>query len=107
MSVSDIALRKAKPREKSYKISDGGGLFLRINPNGSKLWRMKYRVTGREKLLSFGAYPIISLVEASRMRDDAKRSLTRGTDPALKRKQEKLATANAANNTFGVMVAEY
>jgi hypothetical protein len=57
MPLTDMQARKAKPTERPYKLADGGGLFLLVQPNGSKLWRMKYRHEGREKLLSFGSYP--------------------------------------------------
>ena len=59
MALSELAARKAKPRQKPYKLTDGGGLFLLVQPNGSKLWRHKYRFEGKEKLLSFGPYPLL------------------------------------------------
>lgn len=58
MHLSDLAVRKAKPEDKPFKLSDGGGLHLLVRPNGAKLWRLKYRFAGKEKLLSFGPYPI-------------------------------------------------
>lgn len=64
MPLSDLQIRKAKQRDKPYKVADGLGLFLQINPSGSKLWRMKYRFLGKEKLLALGAYPLISLADA-------------------------------------------
>lgn len=90
MSLSDAAVRAAKPREKPYKLTDSSGLHLLIRPNGSKLWRLKYRFVGREKLLSFGAYPVISLADARKRRDDAKRLLADGTDPSVKKKHDKI-----------------
>lgn len=65
----------AKPRDKAYKLADGGGLYLQVNPNGSKYWRMKYRFAGKEKKLSFGTYPDITLAEASTKRDEARKVL--------------------------------
>lgn len=100
-------MRNAKPREKAFKLADGGGLHLVVRPNGSKLWRLKYRLHGREKLLSFGIYPVVSLADARRRRDDAKRLLTEGTDPGAAKKQQKLAAKLSASNTFGLIVQEF
>jgi hypothetical protein len=58
---NDIAFRSAKPREKPFKLSDGGGLFLLVQPNATKLWRLAYRYDGKQKLLALGQYPVISL----------------------------------------------
>ena len=64
--------KEKKRKEKSYKLSDGGGLYLLVEPNGSRYWRMKYRVAGKEKRLSFGVYPTVSLANARQKREDAK-----------------------------------
>jgi hypothetical protein len=61
MALSDTSIRAAKPKDKPYKMADAGGLFLLVNPTGSKLWRLKYRIDGREKLLAIGAYPAVTL----------------------------------------------
>src|ERR1700693_1479991 len=106
MSLSDFALRKAKPEEKPYKLSDGGGLYALVTPRGSKLWRLKYRFGGKEKVLSFGAYPIVSLATARRKRDEAKQLLAEKTDPASKKNLDEIVAATVANNTFGVVAAE-
>lgn len=76
-----VSIRTAKPRAKPYKIGCGHGLFLLINPNGSKLWRFKYRFEGREKTLTFGAYPLVSLLNARMQRDAAKLQLLKGIGP--------------------------
>jgi integrase len=107
MYLSDVAVRKAALRERSYKLSDGGGLHVLVQPNGSKHWRLKYRFAGKEKLLSFGRYPMTTLAEARSKRDEAKKLLSSGTDPALRRKLDKIAAATAAQNTFGAVAAEY
>ncbi len=65
----------AKPRDQAYKLADGGGLYLQVNPNGSKYWRMKYRFAGKEKKFSFGTYPDITLAEARTKRDEARKVL--------------------------------
>lgn len=82
MKLSDKACKTAKSKEKLYKLADGGGLYLRVNPTGSKLWHMKYRYLGKEKLLAFGVYPIVTLAEAREKRDQAKKLLTNDTDPS-------------------------
>lgn len=69
MPLSDIEIKTAKPREKPYKLTDGGWLFLLVNPNGSKLWRLSYRFGGKQKLLALGAYPGIGLKDARTKRD--------------------------------------
>lgn len=106
MPLSEFSIRKAKPAEKPIKLADGGGLYLLITPNGSKLWRLKYRFAGKEKLLSFGPYPTVSLAEARRKRDEAKKLLIEGTDPSTKKKLDSLAASAAAANTFGAIARE-
>lgn len=107
MALSEFAVRKAKPREKAYKLTDGGGLYLHVQPGGSKLWRMKYRYLGKEKLLSFGPYPAISIADARRKRDEAKKLLVEGSDPAAKKKQVRLSAEAKARQTFGLLADEY
>ena len=85
MALSDLAARKAKPKDKAYKLTDGSGLYLHIQPNGSKLWRLKYYYLGKEKLLSFGPYPLLTIAEARAKRDEAKKLLMDGVDPARKK----------------------
>lgn len=93
MALSIPILRSAKPRTKPYKLADEKGLFLLVQPSGGMLWRMKYRVDGRdeagnpkrvEKKLGLGTYPDISLKEARERRDQARRDLANGIDPAEK-----------------------
>ncbi len=106
MFLSDLAIRKAKPDGKPFKLADGGGLHLLIRPNGAKLWRLKYRFCGKEKLLSFGPYPTTSLADARRKREEAKKLLTAGTDPSAQKKLDGIAAAASASNTFGSIVRE-
>lgn len=80
--LSDAACRTAKPGEKPKKLSDSGGLYLLILPSGGKSWRLAYRFAGKQKAISFGKYPAVSLAEARGKRDDAKRKLEAGLDPA-------------------------
>jgi integrase len=91
MPLTDTAIRNAKPGRKPFKLSDGGGLFLLIEPRGSKLWRMAYRHAGKQKTLSFGIYPTVTLADARSRRDTARALLADGTDPALQRKLDKQA----------------
>jgi hypothetical protein len=106
MSLTNISILNAAPREKPYKLSDGSGMFLLVNPNGSKWWRLKYRFAGSEKLISLGTYPDVSLKAARERRDDARRSLREGTDPGALRKQEK-QKKKAVGDTFAKVAREY
>lgn len=107
MPLTDIEIKKSKPASRPYKKFDGGGLHLFITPNGSKLWRLKYRFKGREKLLSYGPYPLVSLREARAWRDRAKRLLIDGLDPSAENFREKDEARAAAQRTFGTIAEEY
>ncbi|CAI2515690.1 Putative prophage CPS-53 integrase [Serratia liquefaciens] len=107
MPLTDVKVRTAKPQDKPYKLTDGGGLYLLVNTNGSRYWRMKYRVMGREKLLSIGVYPDISLAVARQIRDEARRALAQGNDPGAIKKAEKQAKKIAAENTFEAIAREW
>lgn len=107
MALTDLQLTQAIPAERDYKIFDGGGLYIMIRPNGSKLWRMKYRLHGREKKLSFGKYPEVSLKEARLMRDEARVEIGRGGDPARRKREEKIAASIRAGDTFEAVAHEY
>ncbi len=89
--LTDTAFRNAAPREKPYKLTDGLGLFMLINPNGSKWWRIKYRIAGKEQLLSLGTYPEVGLKEVRERRDEIRKELAQGINPSQKRKAEKEA----------------
>lgn len=104
--LSALAIDNAKPREKPYKLSDGNGLHLLVNPNGSKLWRLRYRFGGKQLMLSLGLFPDVSLASARLKRDDARKLIAADKDPSLQRKLEKLAGVEAAKNTFGVIPRE-
>lgn len=107
MALTDTAVRKAKPADRPYKLADGGGLFVLINPTGSKWWRLKYRFEGKEKLLSLGTYPDTGLAEARERRDAARKLLAAGADPGEQRKAEKAAGAERAANSFEVIAREW
>jgi integrase len=99
MSLTFLEVRNAKSKDKPYKLSDGEGLYLLINPSGSKLWRFKYRFDGKEKLLSIGIYPDLSLAEARDHRDQARNQLANNFDPSeikrINRQQRDVVTSNS------------
>ena len=105
--LTDPACRNAKPKEKQYKLSDEKGLFLLIHPNGSKYWRLKYRVAGKEKMLALGVYPEVSLAAARSKRDDARKLNDNGVDPGALKKEEKRTRKIAAENSFEAITKEW
>lgn len=106
MSLNARQVDTIKPKEKIFKLTDGGGLYLQVNPNGSKYWRMKYRYAGKEKKLSFGIYPDISLAEARTKRDEARKVLANDKDPGEVKKAEQLAKRLSVTNTFEAIALE-
>ena len=106
MAITDAALRAMKPGAKARKIADDKGLYVYIPPNGSRLWRMAYRHDGKQKTLSFGAYPEIGLAAARAARDAARALIRDGIDPGAQKKLDRLAKADAAAATFEVIAAE-
>lgn len=107
MTLSDTSIRKAKPGAKPVKLFDGGGLYVLLTPTGSRLWRMKYRFAGKEKLLALGAYPAVSLKGARELRDDARRELVKGIDPGEIRRARKAAARMRDGSTFEVVAREW
>ena len=107
MALTDIAIRNAKARPKPYKMADALGLFLLVQPSGGKLWRLKYRVEGREKKLGFGTYPEVSLSDARRRRDEAREMIAEGKDPSREKQRDKIRSRIQAENTFNAVAAEY
>ena len=107
MSLTDTKIRQSKPKEKSYKLSDEKGLYLEIAPAGGKWWRLKFRVDGKEKRLSLGVYPDVTLAMARERRDDARRLLATGADPSAHRKASKLALTEAGLGSFEIVAREW
>jgi len=101
--LTDAAIRKEKPSNKPVKRFDERGLFLLISPTGGKLWRLKYRFGGKEKLLALGAYPDVSLADARNRRDEARKLLASGVDPSERRRMERQASAT----TFEAVASEW
>lgn len=100
MALTAAEVRNARPGEKAYKLADGGGLFLFVSTAGARSWRMKYRFAGREKLLTFGLFPEVTLAEARERRDDARRLLRQDRDPGAERARTRRDAEHAAANTF-------
>ena len=107
MPLTDTAAKNAKPKAKPYKLGDSGGLFLLVATNGGRWWRLKYRFDGKEKLLSVGIYPEVSLKQARDRRDEARRLLAEGIDPGEHRKVTKVAQSEADPNTFEAVALEW
>ena len=107
MALTSLAIENAKPKERPYKLSDGEGLHLLVQPNGSKLWRFRYQFDLKEKMLSLGTFPDVSLADARAKRTEARRLVAKGIDPSQQKKLDKIANANAANNAFGAIAEEH
>lgn len=102
-----IGIRGLRPRDKPYKVADGNGLFLLVQPSGALLWRFKFRCRGIEKKLSLGRFPEVSLHEARARREEARAKLIDGVDPAAEKRQAELEAKLAAANTFRLVADEY
>jgi hypothetical protein len=107
MPLTEVAIRNAKPREKPYKVGDTLGLFLLVQPSGGKLWRVKYRIDGKEKKLAIGIYPQVGLAEARRRRDAARELVAAGKDPGREKQREKVRSRIQAETTFDAIAAEF
>ena len=107
MPLTDTAIRKSKPAERPIKLSDSAGLYLLVNPSGSRWWRFDYRLAGKRKTLSMGTYPDTGLAEARERRDGARRLLAAGIDPGEQRKAAKAAGLAHAANSFAVVAEEW
>ncbi|WP_083399629.1 integrase arm-type DNA-binding domain-containing protein [Pragia fontium] len=99
-------MKVSKPKEKAYKLSDGG-LYLLINPNGSKYWGLKYRIAGKEKLLAMGGYPAVFLASARKKRDDAREIIAAGGDLNETKKTERAELKATIENTFESVAREW
>jgi hypothetical protein len=107
MALNDTLVRAAKPQEKDYKINDGRGLYLQVSKAGGKHWRMKYRIHGKEKKLSFGSYPDVTLARARRLCNEARLEIADGFDPALEKRKAKATARLNADNIFERIAREY
>ena len=107
MGLTAVAIKAAKGRDKQYKLTDSDGLHLLVMPSGQRYWRMNYRHLGRYKTLAFGVWPEVDLADARAKRDEARRVLAKGIDPAEKLKLDKIAVSVAAANTFQAVADEW
>ncbi len=107
MSLTDTAVRNAKPKAKPYKLHDGDGLFVLIHPNGSRYWRFKYRFMGKEKLLALGVYPEVSLSEARDRRGQARKVIAAGNDPMQTKQEAKRIALLKSENTYEAVAREW
>ncbi|MGA8613648.1 MAG: integrase arm-type DNA-binding domain-containing protein [Xanthobacteraceae bacterium] len=107
MFLSALAIQNARPRQKPYKLADGDGLHLLVQPNGKKLWRLRYRFAGKENMLVLGPLAAVSLASARSKREAARKLLAEGVDPSHQRKHDKRTAAIAARSTFAAIVEEH
>jgi integrase len=105
--LTDTSIKNAKPKDRPWKLMDERGLFVLVNPNGSKLWRFRYKFNAKEKLLSLGSYPDTGLGDAREKRDEARKLLASGIDPSADRKQKEREKAQAQATTFEAVAREY
>jgi Arm DNA-binding domain len=107
MGLTDTRVRNAKPEAKPYKLSDGGGMYLLVKPDGGRYWRLDYRFSGKRRTLALGVYPITTLSSARTQRDEARRLLARDIDPNATKKSRKRAAKIACENTFESIAREW
>ncbi len=107
MKLTDTACKNAKGKAQTYKLADGQGLYLSVEPNGSKYWRLKYRIGDKERKLSIGVYPEITLLKAREKRAEARALLQEGVDPSAAKKRKKLRTVLGDSNTFEAIAREW
>lgn len=105
--LTDTKVRTAKPRPKAYKIADANRLFLLVAPGGGKLWRWNYTYDGKNKIMAFGAYPMVSFADARSKRDEAYATLCEGHDPAVAKRLKIEANLEAARQTFEKTAREW
>lgn len=107
MKLTGTKVAEAKPTARERKLSDGGGLYLLVKPNGTKAWRYKYRFNGRELTHAIGLFPEITLKQARQRHQAAREMLANGIDPNQDKRNRKLAALDAAGNTFGAIAADW
>jgi len=107
MALSDTRIRQSKPRDRAYKLADGGGLYLEVTPKGNKLWRLRYRIDHKENVYAIGPYPGVTLAEARDEREKAKKLIRKAIHPAHQRKLDKLKQIHANANTFEAVGREW
>ncbi len=107
MSLNDLICKNAQPKDKEYKLADGEGMYLLVKPNGTKCWRLKYRIGGKERQLAIGIYPAIRLSDARERRKEARDMIAEGLDPSQAKKQEKRMVGIKIQNSFESIAREW
>jgi hypothetical protein len=107
MSLTHIQISNAKPKEKAYKMADADALYLVVRPSGAKVWRMNYRYLDRQKTLYFGSWPDVGIASARELRDEARKKLIAGLDPAAEKKVARITQKIAQDNTFKAIAEEW
>lgn len=107
MPLKDVNCRNAKPQEKAYRLYDEQGLYLEVQPNGGRYWRLKYRFLGKEKRLALGVYPEVGLLDVRRKRDEARTQLASGQDPALQKRLAKAVSQLDHEHTFASVANQW
>jgi hypothetical protein len=107
MLLTDTAIRKAKPRDKGYKLTDGHGLYLLVQANGGKYWRLKYRMAGKQKALALGVYPDVTLAEVRERRSQTRKLIANGIDPAEVKRERKRAAKARSKDSFENIAREW
>ena len=105
--LTDLSIKKAKPETKVYKLTDGGGLCLQVEPKGSKYWRLAYRFAGKQKTLALGVYPDVGLADARSRRDDARKLLANNVDPGVAKQAQKAVVIAQTENSFEAIAREW
>ena len=107
MPLTDVKIRQTKPLDKPFKLADSGGLYLFVSPSGSKLWRYKFRIAGKENVFAIGEYPALSLQDARRARDEARELVKQGINPTHQRQANVAANLDEGGNTFRAIADEW
>ena len=107
MALSHFDISAARPKDRPFKLADGAGLHLLVQPNGKKFWRFRYQFAGVEKMMALGSYPATSLADARAKRDDARKLIEAGSDPSVQKRLTRLANEAASRNTFKLIAAEH
>ena len=107
MALTELEVKKAKPTGKPVKLSDGGGLFLLVQPNGAKYWRLAYRFAGKQKTLALGVYPDVSLADVRTRREEARKLLANDVDPGAVKQAQKTTKLEQAANSFETIAREW